>query len=149
MERFTRIVFLCFTILSLLPGLAQATKNEDNAANSNFNWEPVMEAIIQVESGGNRFAKSGKSVGATQITPICVKEVNLYLKQLNIKKAYTLKDRFSVKKSKEMFLLIQKRHNPRNNVERAIRAWNGGLKYTTKGTQRYYEKVTRAMNKTT
>ncbi|WP_448907750.1 lytic transglycosylase domain-containing protein [Hoylesella shahii] len=149
MERSKRIVFLCFTILSLLPGFAHATKNEDNAANSNFSWEPVMEAIIQVESGGNRFAKSGKSVGAMQITPICVKEVNLYLKQLNIKKAYTLKDRFSVEKSKEIFLLIQKRHNPKNNVERAIRAWNGGLRYSKKGTQRYYEKVTRLMNKTT
>ena len=149
MERSKRIVFLCFTILSLLPGFAHATKNEDNVANSNFSWEPVMEAIIQVESGGNRFAKSGKSVGAMQITPICVKEVNLYLKQLNIKKAYTLKDRFSVEKSKEIFLLIQKRHNPINNVERAIRAWNGGLKYSKKGTQRYYEKVTRLMNKTT
>lgn len=149
MERSKRIVFLCFTILSLLPGFAHATKNEDNAANSNFSWEPVMEAIIQVESGGNRFAKSGKSVGAMQITPICVKEVNLYLKQLNIKKAYTLKDRFSVEKSKEIFLLIQKRHNPKNNVERAIRAWNGGLRYSNKGTQRYYEKVTRLMNKTT
>lgn len=149
MERSKRIVFLCFTILSLLPGFAHATKNEDNAANSNFSWEPVMEAIIQVESGGNRFAKCGKSVGAMQITPICVKEVNLYLKQLNIKKAYTLKDRFSVEKSKEIFLLIQKRHNPKNNVERAIRAWNGGLKYSKKGTQRYYEKVTRLMNKTT
>ncbi|WP_281723775.1 lytic transglycosylase domain-containing protein [Hoylesella shahii] len=149
MERSKRIVFLCFTILSLLPGFAHATKNEDNVANSNFSWEPVMEAIIQVESGGNRFAKSGKSVGPMQITPICVKEVNLYLKQLNIKKAYTLKDRFSVEKSKEIFLLIQKRHNPKNNVERAIRAWNGGLKYCKKGTQRYYEKVTRLMNKTT
>lgn len=149
MERSKRIVFLCFTILSLLPGFAHATKNEDNVANSNFSWEPVMEAIIQVESGGNRFSKSGKSVGAMQITPICVKEVNLYLKQLNIKKAYTLKDRFSVEKSKEIFLLIQKRHNPKNNVERAIRAWNGGLKYSKKGTQRYYEKVTRLMNKTT
>ena len=149
MERSKRIVFLCFTILSLLPGFAHATKNEDNVANSNFSWEPVMEAIIQVESGGNRFAKSGKSVGAMQITPICVKEVNLYLKQLNIKKAYTLKDRFSVEKSKEIFLLIQKRHNPKNNVERAIRAWNGGLKYSKKGAQRYYEKVTRLMNKTT
>ena len=63
MERSKRIVFLCFTILSLLPGFAHATKNEDNAANSNFSWEPVMEAIIQVESGGNRFARSGKSVG--------------------------------------------------------------------------------------
>jgi len=62
----------------------------------------------------------------------------LYLKQLNIKKAYTLKDRFSVEKSKEIFLLIQKRHNPKNNVERAIRAWNGGLKYSKKGTQRYW-----------
>ena len=149
MERSKRIVFLCFTILSLLPGFAHATKKEDNAANSNFSWEPVMEAIIQVESGGNRFAKSGKSVGAMQITPICVKEVNLYLKQLNIKKAYTLKDRFSVEKSKEIFLLIQKRHNPKNNVERAIRAWNGCLRYSKKGTQRYYEKVTRLMNKTT
>ena len=149
MERSKRIVFLCFTILSLLPGFAHATKNEDNVANSNFSWEPVMEAIIQVESGGNRFAKSGKSVGPMQITPICVKEVNLYLKQLNIKKAYTLKDRFSVEKSKEIFLLIQKRHNPKNNVERAIRAWNGGLKYCKKGTQRYYEKVIRLMNKTT
>ena len=149
MERSKRIVFLCFTILSLLPGLALATSNEDNTADNCVNWEPVMDAIIQVESGGNRFARSGKSVGAMQITPICVKEVNLYLKQLNIKKAYTLKDRFSVEKSKEIFLLIQKRHNPKNNVERAIRAWNGGLRYSKKGTQRYYEKVTRLMNKTT
>ena len=149
MERLKRIVFLCITILSLLPGLALATSNEDNAADNSVNWEPVMDAIIQVESGGNRFARSGKSVGAMQITPICVREVNLYLKQLNIKKAYTLKDRFSVQKSKEIFLLIQKRHNPQNNIERAIRAWNGGLKYSNNGTQRYYEKVTRAMNKTT
>ena len=116
MERLKRIVFLCFTILSLLPGIAHATMNEDNTVNNSVNWEPVMDAIIQVESGGNRFARSGKSVGAMQITPICVKEVNLYLKQLNIKKAYTLKDRFSVQKSKEIFLLIQKRHNPQNNM---------------------------------
>ena len=149
MERLKRIVFLCFTILSLLPGLAHTAMNEDNTVNNSVNWEPVMDAIIQVESGGNRFARSGKSVGAMQITPICVKEVNLYLKQLNIKKAYTLKDRFSVQKSKEIFLLIQKRHNPQNNIERAIRAWNGGLKYSNKGTQRYFEKVTGAMNKTT
>ena len=141
MERLKRIVFLCITILSLLPGLALATSNEDNTADNCVNWEPVMDAIIQVESGGNRFARSGKSVGAMQITPICVREVNLYLKQLNIKKAYTLKDRFSVQKSKEIFLLIQKRHNPQNNIERAIRAWNGGLKYSNKGTQRYYEKL--------
>ena len=77
MERLKRIVFLCFTILSLLPGLAHTAMNEDNTVNNSVNWEPVMDAIIQVESGGNRFARSGKSVGAMQITPICVKEVNL------------------------------------------------------------------------
>ena len=56
MERLKRIVFLCITILSLLPGLALATSNEDNTADNSVNWEPVMDAIIQVESGGNRFA---------------------------------------------------------------------------------------------
>ena len=55
MERLKRIVFLCITILSLLPGLALATSNEDNTADNSVNWEPVMDAIIQVESGGNRF----------------------------------------------------------------------------------------------
>lgn len=53
MERLKRIVFLCFTILSLLPGLAHTAMNEDNTVNNSVNWEPVMDAIIQVESGGN------------------------------------------------------------------------------------------------
>lgn len=61
------------------------------------------------------------------------------------KKRYTLSDRFSVEKSKEMFLLIQSYHNPENNVEKAIRAWNGGMNYSVKRTQRYYNKVMRKM----
>lgn len=94
-----------------------------------------------VESEGNPKAVSGNSVGAMQITPILVRECNNILKSRNSKKRYTLKDRFSVDKSKEMFLLIQSQHNTSNNVERAIRSWNGGMRYSVKRTQRYYNKV--------
>ena len=43
---------------------------------SGINWNPVMDAIIQVESEGNPNAVSGNSVGAMQITPILVKDCN-------------------------------------------------------------------------
>ena len=45
-----------------------------------------MEAIIQVESGGDAKAVSGNSVGAMQITPILVKDCNAILKKQNSKK---------------------------------------------------------------
>ena len=100
-----------------------------------------MEAIIQVESGGDAKAVSGNSVGAMQITPILVKDCNAILKKQNSKKRFTLDDRYSVAKSKEMFKLIQSYHNPENNIEKAIRAWNGGPKYSVRATNRYFKKV--------
>ena len=106
-----------------------------------FDWNPVMDAIIQVESEGNPKAVSGNSVGAMQITPVLVKECNDILKKQKSNKRYTLDDRYSVEKSKEMFLLIQKYFNPENNVEKAIRSWNGGMKYSVKATNKYYQKV--------
>lgn len=106
-----------------------------------FAWDKVIDAIIQVESEGNPKAKRGISCGAMQITPVMVKECNDILKSKKQKKRYTLQDRWSVKKSKEMFLLYQQRHNPTNSVEQAIRSWNGGMHYTIRGTQRYYNKV--------
>ena len=114
------------------------------AKNPGFDWNPVMDAIIQVESGGDANAVSGSSVGAMQITPILVKDCNNILQQKNSKKRYTLADRYSVEKSKEMFLLIQSHYNPANNIEKAIRLWNGGVNYSVKATTRYYQKV---MNK--
>ena len=108
---------------------------------SGFNWNPVMDAIIQVESEGNPKAVSGNSVGAMQITPILVKDCNDILKKQKSKKQYTMADRYSVSKSKEMFLIIQKYYNPENDVEKAIRLWNGGVKYRLKSTNRYYKKV--------
>ena len=111
------------------------------AKSSGVNWNPVMDAIIQVESEGNPNAVSGKSVGAMQITPILVKDCNDILKKQKSNKRYTMADRYSVAKSKEMFLIIQKYYNPENSIEKAIRLWNGGVNYKTKSTNRYYKKV--------
>ena len=112
-----------------------------------FDWTPVMEAIIKVESEGNPKAVSGNSVGAMQITPVLVKECNNILSKRKSKKRYTLADRYSVEKSKEMFLLIQSYFNPENSVEKAIRSWNGGMNYGIKTTNSYYRKVIARMKK--
>ena len=117
------------------------------AKSPKFNWNPVMDAIIQVESEGNPNAVSGNSVGVMQITPILVKDCNDILKQKKSNKRFTLKDRYSVAKSKEMFLLIQSHYNPANNVEKAIRLWNGGINYSVRATNRYYKKVMRFLSK--
>ena len=86
-----------------------ATKSKKAEA---FNWNPIMDAIIQVESEGQKS-----------------------------KKRFEMNDRYSVAKSKEMFLLIQSYHNPTNSIEKAIRSWNGGMKYSVRATNRYYKKV--------
>ena len=127
--------------LMLVPMNASAgTKGKQK---SRFDWNPIINAIIEVESAGNANAvdKSGKSCGVLQITPILVKECNRILELKKSSKRYTMDDRFSVSKSKEMFLLFQSYFNPKNDVEFAIRSWNGGLNYTRKATQKYFEKV--------
>ena len=113
----------------------------EDVSSSDVDWDAVMDAIIQVESRGNARAVNGNQVGAMQITPVCVKECNFILQSRNQKKRYTLNDRYSVEKSKEMFMLIQSHHNPEYNMEVAIRSWNGGPRYSKRGTQRYYERV--------
>ena len=115
------------------------------AKRPSFNWDPVMDAIIQVESGGNPNAVSGNSVGVMQITPILVQDCNQILERKKSKKRFTLADRYSAKKSKEMFLLIQSYYNPMNNVEKAIRLWNGGVNYSVRATNRYFRKVMKKM----
>ena len=130
------LMALTFTLIASAGGSGKSA-----AKSSGVNWNPVMDAIIQVESEGNPNAVSGKSVGAMQITPILVKDCNDILKRQKSNKRYTMADRYSVAKSKEMFLIIQKYYNPENNIEKAIRLWNGGVNYKIKSTNRYYRKV--------
>ncbi|MBR2203256.1 MAG: lytic transglycosylase domain-containing protein [Prevotella sp.] len=130
-------VTLFTTIITLSSMSTIAREN----TNKRFNWGPLMDAITQVESEGNSRAVSGNQCGAMQITPILVEDCNAILKKRGEKKRFTLNDRFSVKRSREMFVLIMSHYNPTNNIEKAIRIWNGGVNYTNKGTQRYYKKV--------
>lgn len=146
MKNLVKNVCLSLTFLSLIPMTASAVK-DGTVSSASFDWSPVMEAIIQVESEGNPSAVSGNSVGAMQITPVLVRECNKILKERKSKKRYTMNDRYSVEKSKEMFLLIQSQHNKTNNVEKAIRSWNGGPRYSKRSTNRYYKKVMRHLNK--
>jgi soluble lytic murein transglycosylase-like protein len=117
-----------------------------SAQNESYDWTKVMDAIIKVESKGNASAKSKDCVGVLQIRPILVQDVNEYLQMKKSKKRYSLKDRFNPTKSKEMFILYQKRYNPTNNVEKAIRLWNGGCGYSVAKTEKYYQKVMKHYN---
>lgn len=132
-------------LLALYPakaGIATPKKEAHEEEAKIFDWIPVIEAIIYVESGGDDNAEGwGSAVGALQITPILVREVNLILERRGQEGCYTLADRYDRAKSIEMFHLIQSYFNPNNDVEQAIRAWNGGMGYSRKGTQRYYDKV--------
>ena len=138
-------ICLSMLILAMVPLYAGAENEDENKNAEQFDWNPVMEAIILVESEGNPNAVSGNSVGAMQITPILVRECNNILQSRGSDKRYTLADRYNVEKSKEMFLLIQSEHNKQNNVEKAIRSWNGGPRYSVRATNGYYQKVLRRM----
>lgn len=113
------------------------------AQQEQFDWNPVMDAIIQVESKGNpkAYNPNGNCAGILQITPGLVKQCNIWLEANKSKKRYTLADRYDVEKSKEMFVMIQSHYNKSNNVEKAIRIWNGGPGYKVTSTNGYYRKV--------
>ena len=132
------LVFQLVMILSPVMAFA-GVENEK----SGYDWTPVMDAIIQVESKGNPKAVCGKYVGVLQISPILVKECNNILKSRGSSKRYSLTDRYNEKKSREMFVIIQSQHNPMNNIEKAIRLWNGGIRYSIAKTQGYFNKVMR------
>ncbi len=138
-----KTILLVFVMIMMMPKTAYSqTENEVQK------WERVINAIIMVESGGNPKAHNphGDCAGILQITPVLVKECNILLKRQNSKKRYTLSDRYDVKKSKEMFVIIQEHFNPEMNIEKAIKCWNcggfnlknNGWKYKSVG---YYKKV--------
>ena len=104
-----------------------------------------MKAIAYVESKNNPKAVSGDQVGLLQIRPIMVKDCNRILERRGSAKRYTLRDRYNPAKSREMFIIYQSHYNPKGSIERAIRLWNGGSGYSVRATQKYYQKVRRAM----
>ena len=128
-------------VFVLMVTLFSATITLSAQEKSGFDWTPVLNAIMQVESRGNVNARNGIYCGPLQISPGLVKECNNILKRRNVSKRFSLNDRFNKEKSFDMFTIIQSYYNPSNNVERAIRMWQGGINYKVRSTQRYYEKV--------
>jgi hypothetical protein len=99
----------------------------------------LIKAVIHVESRGDSMAYNSKedAVGVLQIRPIMVREVN---RLLGFDK-YTLKDRWSVGKSKEMFNIV--RQNTKDATdEKVARRWNGGGNgHKKKSTLGYWDRV--------
>lgn len=107
-----------------------------------------IEALIQVESLGNDSAIGDKhlvgaeAVGALQIRPIMVREVNRILKLKKSEVRFKLKDRFNREKSIQMFLIWKEFHHKDSDFEKIARNWNGGPKGFKKSrTEHYWAKV--------
>ena len=103
----------------------------------------LLEAMIVVESNGNDSCIGDRnlgrpSVGCLQIRPIMVREVNRILRKQKIKKKYTLNDRYSRKKSIEMFYIWRDYHHSEDSDEVIARCWNGGPKGWKKKSTKYY-----------
>ena len=101
--------------------------------------DPLISAIIEVESGGDTLAYNSKedAVGCLQIRPIMVREVN----RLVGKDSFTLYDRWSKVKSIQMFNILRSNIKEASN-EKIARVWNGG--YNGKNnpkTLKYWNKV--------
>ena len=108
----------------------------------------LIEALIQVESRGQDSAIGDKhlvgneAVGALQIRPIMVREVNRILKIKKSDKRFKLSDRFSREKTVEMFLIWKNYHHPKDGFETIARNWNGGPRgYKNPRTEKYWAKV--------
>lgn len=84
-------------------------------------WQLFVKALIKVESNGDPHALGTKNdAGIFQITPIYVQEVN----RIQTDREYTLNDRYDVKKSMEMFNIMNDYYNKEHNINKAIRIHN-------------------------
>ena len=76
MKRVFKTAVVALLLLTANPHSALAAGNGSRATTRSFDWNPVMEAIIEVESNGNKHAKNGNQIGVMQITPILVADCN-------------------------------------------------------------------------
>ncbi len=113
----------------------------------------LLNALIFVESRGNdsaigdRHLVGNEAVGALQIRPIMVREVNRICKRIGSHQRFTLKDRFDRSKSIHMFMIWKEFHHRDSSPEKIARNWNGGPKgYKVSRTEKYWLKVEKQLN---
>lgn len=135
MRKIIKKIFIVLSVLSL--------NNATIYASDSNKWDAVLNAISEIESRGipDIVSKNGKYVGILQISTVLVDECN----RLVGEKRFTYDHRLDVEKSYEMFFIIQRHYNKENDIEKAIRLWNGGPKYSIQKTEAYYQKVLKVM----
>lgn len=114
----------------------------------NSQWEPLFQAIAEVESGrdAKAFNEAEGAVGYVQIRPICLKDCNRILDR----PLWTLEDRWEIGRSREMFLTYLQKYTPGCangvNYEDAARIWNGGpTGHRKSSTVAYWNKVKKVL----
>ena len=110
--------------------------------------DELVRALIMVESRGNdsavgdRHLVGNEAVGALQIRPIMVREVNRILRIQKIDKRFKLKDHYNREKTIQMFLIWKNYHHSDSDFETVARNWNGGPRgYKNPRTEKYWAKV--------
>ena len=113
----------------------------------------LVSALIHVESRGNdsaigdRHLVGAEAVGALQIRPIMVREVNRILKIQKSDKRFKLSDRYDREKTIEMFMIWKNFHHSDSDFETIARNWNGGPRgYKRSSTLRYWNKVQKELD---
>jgi len=113
----------------------------------------LLTALIFVESRGNdsaigdRHLVGNEAVGALQIRPIMVREVNRILKIQGKTERFDLKDRFDRQQSIRMFMVWKNYHHKNSEPEVIARNWNGGPKgYKKDRTIKYWNKIEKQLN---
>ena len=109
----------------------------------------LVEALIQVESRGDSTAKGdrGWAVGVLQIWPIMVREVNRIQEKNGSDVRYGYTDRYSVKKSIEMFHIWREYYHSDSDWETIARCWNGGPSGSSHHrTKCYWNKVKKELD---
>ena len=90
-------------------------------------WTILTMAIMKTESEFDP-SKIGatQDVGIMQFTPIAVEEVNRILRLEGKEDEYSHLDAFDIRKTIEMFNIIQNYHNKEQNISKAIHQHNPG-----------------------
>jgi hypothetical protein len=116
-----------------------------SAALAEMSNDKILDAIKQVESGGNTKAigDGGEAVSAYQIRPIFVKEVNR-ISGRSFKNA----DRRNEAKAREMVSIwLAYRFEYGDSVENACRRYNAGSNWQGKAAASYWKKIQKVLNR--
>lgn len=141
-------VFILALALLTFSVVAEPPKNWSTELTS------VRTAMEWVESSNNPNAvnKSEDAVGILQIRPVMVAEVNRILAGRKDTRRYTLADRYSPVKSREMFGIYTDywcKHRDIYTAEYVAKVWNGGPGGPNNPrTEVYWQKVRRKMDST-